>query len=494
MDVYGAHAFVDAEFRSCFRMPAAISILNAMTHPHLPAVLDRLAATRDQSRQRLMQFLRIPSVSAQPAHAADCRRAADWLKGELAAMGFAVQVVETPGHPILLAQHAGPGGQGPHLLYYGHYDVQPAEPLELWRSPPFEPVIADGAHGKRIVARGAVDDKGQVSLWLEAFRAWHDVTGSLPARITVVLEGEEEVGSQNLEPFLRDYAGELKADVAVISDTNMWDVNTPAITTRLRGLVYAELRVKAASRDLHSGLFGGSALNPINALTRLLGALHDAEGRVTLPGFYDGVAELSPAQRREWDELGFDETAFLGEIGLHRPAGEAGRGGLERMWARPTADINGIWGGYQGDGAKTVIASEAGAKISFRLVAGQDPARIFESFRSFVAAHVPTDLHVEIESFGLAPGFEVSAQNAWVDTARRVLTEEYGREAVLIGSGGSIPVVESLRRILGLDTLLMGFGLADDQVHSPNEKFDLRCLDQGSSAHARLLGAASEQS
>jgi acetylornithine deacetylase/succinyl-diaminopimelate desuccinylase-like protein len=461
-----------------------------MSQSPLSAVLDRLADTRAESRQRLMDFLAIPSVSAQPCHASDCRRAAEWARAELAAMGFGARLVETPGHPVVLAQYPGPGGDAPHLLYYGHYDVQPAEPLELWHSPPFVPVIAEGANGPRVVARGAVDDKGQVSLWLEAFRAWHDVTGGLPARITVVLEGEEEVGSLNLEPFLAEHAALLKADVAVISDTNMWDIETPAITTRLRGLVYAELRVRAASRDLHSGLFGGSALNPINALTRLLGALHDTEGRVTLPGFYEGVAELSPAQRREWDALGFDEAAFLGEIGLRHPAGEAARGGLERMWARPTADVNGIWGGYQGHGAKTVIASEAGAKISFRLVAGQDPARILESFRGFVAAHAPADLHTEIETFGLAPGFEVSAQNAWVDVARRVLTEEYGRPAVLIGSGGSIPVVESLRRILGLDTLLMGFGLADDQVHSPNEKFDLRCLDHGTRAHARLLGAA----
>jgi acetylornithine deacetylase/succinyl-diaminopimelate desuccinylase-like protein len=456
----------------------------------LADVLAHIAATRDQSRQRLMDFLSIPSVSAQPAHAGDCRRAAEWAKSALLGMGFSTRLVETAGHPVVLAQHEGPGGDAPHLLYYGHYDVQPAEPLELWNSPPFTPVIAEGHNGQRVVARGAVDDKGQVSLWLEAFRAWHHLTGSLPARITVVLEGEEEVGSVNLEPFLRDHAGVLKADVAVISDTNMWDIDTPAITTRLRGLVYAELRVRAATRDLHSGLFGGSALNPINALTRLLGRLHDDEGRVQLPGFYDGVAELSPAQRHEWDALGFDEAAFLNDIGLQKPVGETGRGGLERLWARPTADINGIWGGYQGAGAKTVIASEAGAKISFRLVAGQDPAQLLEAFKEFVAAHLPPDLQTEVETFGMAPGFEVSANNAWVDTARRVLTEEYGRPAVLIGSGGSIPVVESLRRILGLDTLLMGFGLPDDQVHSPNEKFDLRCLDHGTMAHARLLGAA----
>jgi acetylornithine deacetylase/succinyl-diaminopimelate desuccinylase-like protein len=462
-----------------------------ITQP-IASVLDHIAATRPQALDRLRHFLAIPSVSAQPAHAADCRRAAQWARGELESTGFTTELVETAGHPVLLAHCAGPGGDVPHLLYYGHYDVQPAEPIELWHSAPFEPAIVEGANGKRIVARGAVDDKGQVSMWLEAFRAWHAVTGGLPARITVLLEGEEEVGSPNLEAFLHAHAAALRADVAVVSDTNMWNIETPAITTRLRGLVYAELRVRAATRDLHSGLFGGAALNPINALTRLLGGLHDETGRVQLPGFYEGVSEITPAQAAEWRALGFDEAAFLGGIGLATPAGEAGRDGLERLWARPTADINGIWGGYQGDGAKTVIAAEAGAKISFRLVAGQDPARIVELFRAWVAAGMPADLQSEILLFGQAPGFEVSSQNMFVDVARQVLGEEYGRPAVLIGSGGSIPVVESLRRILGLDTLLMGFGLDDDQVHSPNEKFDLRCLDHGTNAHARLLGAVAK--
>jgi acetylornithine deacetylase/succinyl-diaminopimelate desuccinylase-like protein len=459
------------------------------THTTTHVVLDHIRATRAEAHARLMDFLTIPSVSAQPAHADDCRRAAAWASRELDGIGFSTRIVETQGHPVVLAQHPGPGGDAPHLLYYGHYDVQPAEPLELWTSPPFAPAIVEGRHGPKVVARGAVDDKGQVAMWLEALRAWHQVGGGPPARITVVLEGEEEVGSPNLETFLHAHADELRSDVAIISDTGMWDIDTPAITTRLRGLVYAELRVRGPSRDLHSGLFGGSALNPINALTTILGTLHDDRGRVQLPGFYDGVAEARPAEAADWDRLGFDEGEFLSEIGLAVPAGERGRLGLDRMWARPTADINGIWGGYAGPGAKTVIASEAGAKVSFRLVAGQDPAKILEGFRQHVASHAPADLHTEIETFGMAPGFEVASGNAWVEKARTILADEYGRPAVLIGSGGSIPVVESLRRILGLDTLLMGFGLPDDQVHSPNEKFDLRCLDHGTNAHARLLGA-----
>jgi acetylornithine deacetylase/succinyl-diaminopimelate desuccinylase-like protein len=452
-------------------------------------VLAHITATRPQALDRLRHFLAIPSVSAQPAHAEDCRQAGEWARSALEDTGFEARLVETAGHPVILAQHPGPGGDAPHLLYYGHYDVQPAEPIDLWESPAFEPTIVDGANGPRIVARGAVDDKGQVSMWMEAFRAWHEVTGGLPVRVTVILEGEEEVSSPNLEPFLQAHNSVLRADVAVVSDTNMWNIETPAITTRLRGIVYAELRVRAPSRDLHSGLYGGSALNPLNALTKLLGGLHDDTGRVQLPGFYEGVADISAEQAAEWRDLSFDETSFLRGIGLSAPAGEAGRDGLDRLWARPTADINGIWGGYQGDGAKTVIASEAGAKVSFRLVAGQDPARIADLFRAWVAANTPRDLHSNIAFFGQAPGFEVAPDNPYIGVARKVLADEYGRPAVLIGSGGSIPVVESLRRILGLDTLLMGFGLDDDQVHSPNEKFDLRCLDHGTNAHARLLGA-----
>ena len=455
-------------------------------------VLAHIAATRPRAHARLMDFLAIPSVSAQPAHAPDCRRAAAWAQAELNSIGFTTRLIETPGHPVLLATHAGPPG-APHLLYYGHYDVQPAEPFELWASPPFTPTLTQGRHGPIITARGAVDDKGQVTMWLEALRAWHEAASGPPARITIVLEGEEEVGSVNLEAFLKAHAAELRADIAIISDTGMWDIDTPAITTRLRGLVYAEIHVQGPSRDLHSGLYGGSALNPINALTRILGALHDDQGRVQLPGFYDNVPETAPAQAAEWASLGFDESAFLAEIGLATPAGEARRPAVERLWARPTADINGIAGGYQGAGAKTVIASQASAKVSFRLVAGQNPPDILAAFKKFVADRTPPGLTVEIDCHSMAPGFEVPADNPYVGLARQILAEEYHTDAVLIGSGGSIPVVESLRRILGLDTLLMGFGLNDDQVHSPNEKFDVRCLDRGTNAHARLLGAVSKE-
>ena len=452
----------------------------------LPAVLDRIEAGLDASRARWFELLRIPSVSAQPAHAADCAAAADWLQAYLAGIGFDARIVGTPGHPVVLAHHPGTA-PGPRLLYYGHYDVQPAEPLALWDSPPFEPVLGEGPHGARITARGAVDDKGQVMMWLEALRGWHDAAGGPPCPVTVLIEGEEEVGSLNLEPFLLEHRDALAAEVAIVSDTGMWDIDTPALTTRLRGMVYVELTLHAAERDLHSGLFGGSALNPINALTRILGALHDRDGRVQLLGFYDGVTELPPAVAAGWQALGFDEAAFLGGIGLSVPAGERGRTALERMWARPTADINGVWGGYTGAGSKTVIAAQASAKVSFRLVPGQDPAAVFAAFQRFVAERTPADARVAFELFGSAPGVEIPDGSPWVQAARAALADEFGRPAVTIGSGGSIPVVESMKRLLGLDSLLMGFGLADDQVHSPNEKFEWRCFRHGLRSHARLL-------
>jgi acetylornithine deacetylase/succinyl-diaminopimelate desuccinylase-like protein len=392
----------------------------------------------------------------------------------------------------VLAHHPGPG-TGPHLLFYGHYDVQPADPLELWSSPPFEPVLVEGPAGWRVVARGAVDDKGQVMTWLESLRAWHAIAGGPPCPITVLLEGEEEVGSPSLEAFLVEHRDRLRVDVAVISDTNMWNIDTPAITTRLRGLVYIQLDLKAASRDLHSGLFGGSALNPINVLTRILGDLHDEAGRICLPDFYDRVAAVSNAQAVQWASLGFDESAFLGGIGLSRPAGESGLPALHRLWARPTADINGIWGGYEGQGAKTVIASTAHAKVSFRLVPGQEPAEVVEQFKMFVSERLPKDATVEYQIFGLAPGIEIPMESRFVAAAQAALAAEYGRPPVLIGSGGSIPVVDGFRRILGVDSLMVGFGLEDDQVHSPNEKFELRCFRHGIRTHARILGELSRK-
>jgi acetylornithine deacetylase/succinyl-diaminopimelate desuccinylase-like protein len=454
----------------------------------LDAVLSQADAALPQSRERLFDLLRIPSISAQPDHAGDCAAAAAWVSGQLTGLGFATKVHPTPGHPVVVGHHPGPAGYtGPHVLFYGHYDVQPVDPLDLWVSPPFEPQYVDGPRGKRFVARGAVDDKGQVMMFIEALRAWVEAGGGIPARVTVLIEGEEETGSKNLEPFLAAHAQALASDIALISDTGMWDIDTPAITARLRGMSYVQITLKAASRDLHSGLYGGSALNPINALTKILGDLHDDQGRIQLPGFYDGISPVSNAQRAQWDSLGFDETEFLGGIGLTKPIGERGYSALERLWARPTADINGIWGGYQGAGSKTVIPSEASAKLTFRLVPGQDHDAIAGKFKQFVAERLPEGATVEYQTGTGTPGIEVATDSPWVRAAQDALAAEYGKPAVLVGSGGSIPVVTSLRKVLGLDALLMGFGLDDDQVHSPNEKFEERCFHHGIRSHARLL-------
>ena len=451
-------------------------------------VLAQAEAGMPAAQQRWIDWLRIPSIGADPAHAADCRAAAEFARQQLEDMGFDAKLRETGGHPAIVAHHPGPGGAGvPHLLYYGHYDVQPADPLSLWNSPPFEPTIVDGPHGQRAYARGAVDDKGQVSMWLGAFRAWFEATGGMPCRITALIEGEEETGSVNFKPFVIANRDELKADICIISDTGMWDIDTPAISSSLRGMTYMEVTLKAASRDLHSGMYGGSALNPINALTSALGQLTDAQGRIQVPGFYDGIADISSGKANQWASLGFDEGKFLGDIGLSVPVGEAGRGALERLWARPTADICGIWGGYSGPGTKTVIAAEASAKVSFRLVPGQDPEAVQKGFIAFMKARVPADAKLEFTTFGTSPGLEMNTDSPFMQAAQAALTDEYGRPAVMIGCGGSIPVVDTITRELGMDSVLMGFGLDDDQVHSPNEKFEVRCFQQGLRSHARLL-------
>jgi len=456
-----------------------------MTAPALDTLLVAADAAFPATVQRLCDWLRIPSVSAQPKHAPDCRRAAEWLADRLRAAGFTAEVTPTRGQPCVVAHHPGTGGAGPRLLYYGHYDVQPAEPFELWRSPPFEPTVDQ----RQITARGAVDDKGQVMTWLAAFRLWHEAAGGPPVPVTVLVEGEEEVGSPSLEPFLEERRASLGADLVVISDTNAWDRDTPAIRTRLRGLLYTEIALRGANRDLHSGLFGGSALNAVNLLARILGGLHDAEGRVQIPGFYDGLVMPSDEVRAQWAALGFDEGAYLGDIGLSVPAGERAYPALERIWARPTADLNGIWGGYTGPGAKTVIAAEAFAKLSFRLVPGQDPERIVEGLRRFIAERCPADAKAEVTVLSAAPAAVMADSGPVFAAARAALAAEYGRPTVMAGEGGSIPVVASFRRMLGLDSLMMGFGLPDDRIHSPNEKFELACLRHGIRSHVRMLHA-----
>ncbi|MDR3464678.1 MAG: M20/M25/M40 family metallo-hydrolase [Xanthobacteraceae bacterium] len=459
----------------------------------LPAVLAHVDAGLDASLDRLFALLRIRSISADGAFADDCRRAARHLADEIAALGFAAEVRPTAGLPAIVATLPDRSAAAPHVLFYGHYDVQPVDPLELWRRPPFDPVIVDDPAGhKIIVARGAQDDKGQLMTFVEACRAWKEVTGALPLNVTILLEGEEEIGSKNFGPFLSAHKKDLAADYVLVCDTGMWDRQTPAITTSLRGLLYEEVRIKAANRDLHSGIYGGGAQNPIRILTRILGGLHDDDGRIAIPGFYDGVADLPPEILAQWSQLGLTPETFLKPIGLAIPAGEKGRLLIEQVSSRPTCDINGIVGGYTGEGSKTVIPAEASAKVSFRLVQGQDPERIRAAFRDFVSVRVPSDCKVEFIDHAAAPAIALDWQMKPLVAAKQALTEEWGKEAVLIGSGASIPIVADFKRTLGLDTVLIGFGLDDDNIHSPNEKYDLRSFHKGIRSWVRILAALAE--
>jgi acetylornithine deacetylase/succinyl-diaminopimelate desuccinylase-like protein len=371
--------------------------------------------------------------------------------------------------------------------------VQPVDPLNLWHRPPFEPAITDHADGRKIiVGRGAEDDKGQLMTFVEACRAWKSVTGSLPVDMTIVIEGEEEVGSKNFVPFLEKNKADLAADYALVCDTGMWDPNTPAITTSLRGLVYQEVKIKAANRDLHSGIFGGGAQNPIRVLTRILGGMFDDDGRITIPGFYDGVKDVPADVLEQWRKLDLTPEKFLKPIGLSIPAGEKGRLLIEQISSRPTCDVNGIVGGYIGEGSKTVIPAEASAKVSFRLVEGQDPDKIRKAFRDYVTARLPGDCHAEFIDHSNAPAVALDWNMKPLAAARRALAEEWGKDAVLMGSGASIPIVADFKRTLGLDSLLVGFALDDDNIHSPNEKYDLRSFHKGIRSWARILAALAE--
>src|ERR1700754_1517678 len=462
----------------------------------LQPVLDRIDADFDNSLERLFALLRIKSISADPAFAGDCKVAADHLARDIATLGFSTEVRPTAGHPAIVGKTSGGVAKDsarPHVLFYGHYDVQPVAPLDLWHRPPFEPAVTDHADGRKIiVARGAQDDKGQLMTFVEACRAWKSVTGSLPVDLTIVIEGEEEVGSKNFVPFLEANKKELAADYALVCDTGMWDRNTPAITTSLRGLVYEEVKIKAASRDLHSGIFGGGAQNPIRVLTRILGSLFDDDGRITIPGFYDGVKDVPADILEQWRKLDLTPEKFLKPIGLSIPAGEKGRLLIEQISSRPTCDVNGIVGGYTGEGSKTVIPAEASAKVSFRLVEGQEPDKIRNAFRDYVTSRLPGDCRAEFTDHSNAPAVALDWNMKPLAAARRALAEEWGKDAVLMGSGASIPIVADFKRTLGLDSLLVGFALDDDNIHSPNEKYDLRSFHKGIRSWARILAALAQ--
>lgn len=451
----------------------------------LDAVLARIDETLPQSLDRLMELLRIPSISTDPAYKADCARAADLLAADLTTLGFAARAAQTPGHPMVVA-HGGTGKR--HILFYGHYDVQPVDPLDLWDRPPFDPELQDTPRGKVIRARGASDDKGQLMTFIEACRAWRDVHGTLPGKLTIFLEGEEESGSPSLVPFMRANKAELSADLALICDTGLYEDRVPAISTQLRGLAKAEFTIHAATRDLHSGAYGGLARNPLHVMAQLLADLHDTEGRVMVPGFYDDVDELPDTLRQQWQGLAFNHAAYLGDVGLSIPAGEQDRTPLEMLWSRPTAEVNGMWGGYNGAGFKTVLPAEAHAKVSFRLVSRQDPAKILQAFRRWAEARIPADCRIAwLDGIEGSPASLMSITDPAFESARAALTEEWGRPAVFVGEGGSIPIAGYFKTELGMDAMLVGFAKDDDQIHSPNEKYDLESFHKGIRSWARIL-------
>jgi len=457
----------------------------------LEKTLDTIDANLDASLERLFTLLKIESISTDPAYRESCRAAGQYLVDALNDIGFDASLRDTPGHPMVVAHHDGPAG-APHVLFYGHYDVQPVDPIELWDSPPFEPTMREVDGAKRFYCRGSSDDKGQLMTFVEACRGWIEATGTLPCKVTILFEGEEESGSPSLEPFLEAAAEELKCDMALVCDTSMWDADTPAITTALRGMASDEVTIHAADRDLHSGYYGGAAQNPIHILSKILAELHDDSGAVTLEGFYDGVEETPDDIKQMWEGLGFSAAEFLGSIGLSMPSGEANRSVLEQTWARPTAEVNGISGGYAGEGFKTVIAAQASAKVSFRLVGKQDPQKVAAAFRKHVEERLPEDCTASFKAHGRNPATQLDYNLPELKKAANALTAEWGKDAAIIAGGGSIPIVGNFKRQLGMDSLLVGYALADDAIHSPNEKYELKSYHKGTRSWARILQALAD--
>uniref|UniRef100_A0A832I193 Dipeptidase n=1 Tax=Eiseniibacteriota bacterium TaxID=2212470 RepID=A0A832I193_UNCEI len=448
----------------------------------MDALTQYLEQHRDRFVEDLKAALRIPSVSARSEHKADCARCAQHLADHLRSLGMTrVEVVPTAGHPVVFAEWLGAPGR-PTALLYGHYDVQPPDPLELWKSPPFEPEVRDG----KLYARGAVDDKGQVYMHLKAIEAHMKVHGRLPINLKVVLEGEEETGSVHLEPFLRQRRAELDADVILVSDTAMLGPDRPALTYALRGILYTQVEVVGPKSDLHSGHFGGAVMNPANALASIIARLHDADGRITVPGFYDAVRPVSDAERRMLAEAGFDEAGYLAEAGAPQPWGEKGWTTLERIAIRPTLDVNGMWSGYTGEGSKTVLPSFAAAKISMRLVPDQDPDALFPAFEAHVRALAPPSVTVTVKNLHGGTPWITDPGHPMLQCARRALARAWSRPPAMMREGGSIPVMATFQHTHGLPAILMGFGLDDDNVHAPNEKFSLSSYFGGMKSVAYL--------
>ncbi len=444
-------------------------------------MLQYIDGRRKQHEAELIELLQIPSVSADPAFAADVKRAAEWVQRRLQGMGLAAELITTGGHPILYAESP-PMPGAPVALVYGHYDVQPPDPLDEWITPPFEPAVRDG----KVFARGATDDKGQMLTHVESVAAWLAVAKKVPLQVKFVIEGEEEVGSEHLGEFLRANTERLACNCVVISDTSQFAPGVPAITYGLRGIAYFELRLTGPKQDLHSGVFGGGVANPANALTKMLGALVDERGRVMIPGFYDDVAALTDRERKEFASLPFDEAAFKQQLAVDQLAGEEGFTTLERRWARPTLDINGLTSGYQGAGAKTVLPARASAKFSCRLVPNQDPTKVAACLRKRLTELLSPGIKMELVEHHGAPGVVMPLESPFLQAAATAVEAGFGRRPVFIREGGSIPIVNTFADLLHADVLLLGWGQNDDNPHSPNEKFSLDDFHRGIRASAAL--------
>ncbi|HVJ80514.1 MAG TPA: dipeptidase [Planctomycetia bacterium] len=450
----------------------------------MKAIDDYLAKNHPRAVDELKELLRIPSVSADSRHKGDVRKACQYVADKIKDAGLKVEILETGGNPIVLGEWLGAPG-APTVLIYGHYDVQPPDPLELWETGPFEPTERNG----NLYARGSTDDKGQMYLHVKALEAWMKTEGKLPVNVKILVEGEEEVGSAAIGEYLAtpEAAKRLKCDVAVISDTSMFAPDIPAITYGLKGIAYFELFVQGPNRDLHSGSFGGSVQNPCNALGEILAAIKGPDGRIRIPGFYDDVVEPTPAERDAYRKLPFKDDEYRAELGVRDLFGEAGYTTIERKWVRPTFDVNGIWGGYQGEGAKTVLPAKGGAKFSFRLVPNQDPHKIAEALTKFIAEKAPPGITFELKAHHGAGAVVVPLESPYMAAATKALDVAFGKEPVFIREGGSIPIVSDFKKRLGVDTILLGFGLPDDNPHSPNEKFRLKDYERGIRASAHLL-------
>ncbi|NQV16484.1 dipeptidase [bacterium] len=438
-------------------------------------IIDFLKVHHDRFEQELIDILKIPSISSDPEHAEDMHITAGLLKDEMQRIGMEnARVMDTGGHPVVYSEWLHASGK-PTLLIYGHYDVQPIDPLDLWSSPPFEPVIKGG----KIFARGSADDKGQIYIHLKAIEAWLAVRDDLPVNVKLVFEGEEEVGSKHLENFIQKHSEMLTADYVVISDTPMFREGYPGISYGLRGLAYLQINLRGTATDLHSGSFGGLVKNPINALVEILAQMKDVDGRILIPGFYDDVLPITEVEHDKLNNLPFDASAFAKSIGAPALFGEAGYDDLERLWARPTFDVNGIWGGFQGEGAKTVIPAEAHAKVSMRLVADQDPDDISKKFIAYVDSLTPVSMQADIEALHGGFGYITDLNNPGLQAGVRALQKAFDREVDFLREGGSIPIVKVFADIVKAPVLLMGFGLPDQNAHAPNENFSLYNYHKG---------------